>query len=59
MNKNEKSIYNHNTTLAINVKCLCVYGANVLQTYILFLDVRQNVRHQKPSIYAGLKCINV
>ena len=45
MNKNEKSIYNHNTTLAINVKCLCVYGVNVLQTYILFFDVRQNVRH--------------
>ena len=59
MNKNEKSIYNHNTTLTINVKCLCVYGVNVLQTYILFFDVRQNVRHWKPSIYAGLKCINV
>ena len=59
MNKNEKSIYNHNTTMAVNVKCLCVYGVNVLQTYILFLDVRQNVRHQKPSIYEGLKYINV
>ena len=57
MNKNEKSIYNHNTTMAVNVKCLCVYGVNVLQTYILFFDVRQNVRHQKPSKIKALKAI--
>ena len=59
MNKKKKSIYDYNTTLAVNVKCLCVYGVNVLQTYILFFDVSQNVRHQKHSIYTGLKHINV
>ena len=57
MNKNEKSIYNHNTTMAVNVKCLCVYGVNVLQTYILFLDVRQNVRHWKPSVFMRVRSI--
>ena len=36
MNKNEKSIYNHNTTLAVNVKCLTSNK-----------NVSQNVRHLK------------